>query len=107
MKAILACSCFFALLGCAPQGKPAAEANAESFTFACANGKTFSVTYDEGFTVATVKADGQTYKLPAIIAASGSRYSDGKIEYWEHHGEALLHGTPAGELNGCPQKTAE
>ncbi|MDP3737420.1 MAG: hypothetical protein Q8R02_08515, partial [Hyphomonadaceae bacterium] len=64
MRAILACSCLFALLGCAPQGEPAADA--ESFTFACANGKTFSVTYDEGFTVATVKADGQTYNLPAI-----------------------------------------
>jgi membrane-bound inhibitor of C-type lysozyme len=90
MKAILACSCFLALLGCAPQDKAAAaaEADAESYTFVCANGKTFSVSYDE-------------------VAASGSRYSDGKIEYWEHHGEALLHGTPAGELNGCPQKTAE
>ena len=106
MKAFLACSCFVALLACSPQDKPAA-ADAEVFTFACANGKTFSVTYDEGFTVATVKSDGQTYKLPAVIAASGSRYSDGKIEYWEHHGEALLHGTPAGELNSCPQKKAE
>lgn len=106
MRAILACSCFFALLGCAPQDKLAAT-DAEVFTFACANGKTFSVTYDEGFTVATVKSDGQTYKLPTVIAASGSRYSDGRIEYWEHHGEALLHGTPAGELSSCPQKTAE
>ena len=107
MKVLIACACFVGLLGCSPQDKQAAAADTETFTFACANGKTFSVSYDEGFTVATVQSDGQTYKLPAIIAASGSRYSDGKIEFWEHQGEALLHGTPAGELNSCPQKKAE
>lgn len=105
MRALLACSCFVSLLGCSPQDKTAAAA--EAFTFACANGKTFNVSYDEGFTVATVRADGNTYKVPAVMAASGSRYSDGKIEFWEHQGEALLHGTPVGELNNCPQKTAE
>jgi membrane-bound inhibitor of C-type lysozyme len=72
------------------------------FTYACASGRTFSVTYDGGFTVATVKADGQTYELPAAMSASGARYTDGKVEFWEHQGEAMLNGTAGGDTGSCP-----
>lgn len=108
MKAAFAGLFLFGLVACSPQAQkpadaPAAEAG-KVFTFACANGQSFTVSYDEGFTVATVKAAGQTYKLPAVISGSGSRYSDGKIEFWEHQGEALLNGVAGGPYEACPLK---
>jgi membrane-bound inhibitor of C-type lysozyme len=113
MKRILALACVLGLAACSPQGQPAkadakpaeaAATDAEVFTYVCASGKTFSVTYDEGFTTATVKADSGTYKLPAAISGSGARYSDGKIEFWEHQGEAMLNGAPGGDSGSCPRK---
>ena len=120
MKRIFIGACALGLLACSPQGQPAANADAkpkaakpaeaaatdaaEVFTYVCPGGKTFSVSYDEGFTAATVKSGADTYKLPAVISASGARYSDGKVEFWEHQGEAMLNGTPGGDSGSCPQK---
>jgi len=127
MKRFLACTCALGLLACSPQGQPAAKAGArpeaakpaeaaalpadaaatdaaEVFTYACPGGKTFSVSYDEGFTTATVKSGADTWKLPAVISGSGARYSDGKVEFWEHQGEAMLNGTPGGDSGSCPRK---
>jgi len=115
MKRILASACALGLIACSPQGQPAAKADtkpaeaavtdpAEVFTFVCPGGRTFSASFDEGFTMATVKAAAATYKLPAVISASGSRYSDGKIEFWEKGGEAMLNGTAEGDSGSCPQK---
>ena len=107
MKAAFAGLMSLGLLACSPQAQKPADApaaEARVFTFACANGQSFTVTYDEGFTVATVKAAGQTYKVPAAISASGSRYTDGKVEFWEHQGEALLTGAAGGPYEACPLK---
>jgi membrane-bound inhibitor of C-type lysozyme len=117
MKRFLAGACALGLLACSPQGQPAAKADAkpeaveaaatdaaEVFTYVCPGGKTFSVSYDEGFTLATVKSGAETYKLPAVISGSGARYSDGKVEFWEHQGEAMLNGTPGGDSGSCPRK---
>lgn len=82
-------------------------APAQVFTFACADGKSFDVTYDDGFTVATVSMAGATYKLPAAMSASGSRYFDGKVEFWEHQGEAMLSGFTGAPEAPCPQKQAD
>src|SRR5690349_979196 len=108
MKHAFAAACALGLLACSPQGQPAAangadakpeEAKpqeaaaadaAEVFTYVCPGGKTFSVSYDEGFTLATVKAGAATYKLPSVISGSGARYSDGKVEFWEHQTHAML-----------------
>jgi membrane-bound inhibitor of C-type lysozyme len=120
MKRIFIGACALGLLACSPQGQPAAKADAkpeaakpaeaaatdaaEVFNYVCPGGKTFSASFDEGFTMATVKAGAATYKLPAAISASGSRYTDGKIEFWEKGGEAMLNGTPEGDSGSCPQK---
>ncbi|HEV7694262.1 MAG TPA: MliC family protein [Hyphomonadaceae bacterium] len=120
MKRILAGACALGLIACSPQGEPAAKTDAkpeaakpaeaaaadaaEVFTYVCPAGKTFSVSYDEGFTTATVKSGADTYKLPAVISGSGTRYSDGKVEFWEHQGEAMLNGTPGGDSGSCPRK---
>lgn len=76
----------------------------EVFTWECPGGKSFTVSFDEGFTTATVVLGATTYKLPAAISASGSRYTDDKVEFWEHQGEAMLNGTPGGDIGGCKQK---
>jgi membrane-bound inhibitor of C-type lysozyme len=117
MKRILASACALGLLACSPQApaakeeaKPdtaAATDAAEVMTYVCPDGKTFSVTYDESFTLATVKSGNATYKLPAVISGSGARYSDGKVEFWEkggNGGEAMLNGTPGGDTGSCPHK---
>jgi membrane-bound inhibitor of C-type lysozyme len=104
MKLVLAvswaASCALALIACTPQQ----EAEGEVFTFACANGKSFTVSYDEATTHATVKAGGATHKLPSVISGSGARYSDGKVEFWEHQGEATLTGADDGPYDRCPRK---
>lgn len=124
MKRFLAGACVLGLsvglIACSPQDQPAAKADAkpeaakpaeaaatdaaEVFTYACPGGKTFSVSYDADFTAATVKSGAETYKLPAVISGSGARYSDGKVEFWEHQGEAMLNGTPGGDSGSCPRR---
>ena len=34
--------------------------------------------------------NGKTLTLPEAVSASGARYSDGKMTFWEHHGTATL-----------------
>lgn len=115
MRLVLAALPFLALVACekppapAPTPEPALAAvetpapvaAPEAFTWNCPNGKSFQVTFDEGFTVATVTTDKATYKLPAAISASGSRYTDEKVEFWEHQGEAMLNGIPGESYDGC------
>ena len=115
MKLIPAGLCALMLAACSPQAPPtsasekppAPAAATQVFTFACAGGRSFDVTYDEGFTVATVSMEGASYKLPAAISASGSRYFDGKVEFWEHQGEAMLSGFTGAPEAPCPQKQAD
>ena len=55
----------------------------------CDNGAAFSMRLtSEGH--AEVFAGGHTYDLPGVVAGSGTRYTDGSVEYWEHGGEAML-----------------
>ena len=115
MKLIPAGLCALMLAACSPQAPPtsasekppAPAAATQVFTFACAGGRSFDVTYDEGFTVATVSMEGASYKLPAAISASGSRYFDGKVEFWEHQGEAMLSGFAGAPEAPCPLKPAD
>lgn len=80
---------------------PLPVAAPEVFTWVCPSGKSFKVSFDAGFTVATVTTDKATYNLPAAISASGSRYTDEKVEFWEHHGEAMLNGVAGESYEGC------
>ncbi len=78
----------------APQG--------ETFNWTCPGGATFSVRYTDA-NWAIVEAGGRTYNLPGVIAASGARYAAHGVEYWEHHGEAMLHGARGGPYEQCQQ----
>lgn len=66
----------------------------------CDGGAAFSARIKTNGT-AEVFAGGQTYSLPHVQAASGARYSDGRVEYWEHGGEATLSGARGGPFNHC------
>ncbi len=50
---------------------------------------------------AEVFAGGQVYNLPHVSGASGARYSNGAVEYWERGGEAGLSGARGGPYNNC------
>jgi membrane-bound inhibitor of C-type lysozyme len=85
----------------APVSCANAAPSGEALAYTCANGVTFTAAYDAGFTCAIVSAGGETYRLPAVVAASGQRYSDGVVEYWEHHGDGMLTGAAGGPYEAC------
>jgi membrane-bound inhibitor of C-type lysozyme len=85
------------LLGCSTVAKP------DRFTFACASGSSFTVSYD-GKGAAMVEAGGKSYTLPSALSGSGARYSDGSVEFWEHQGKATLTGAVGGPYEACPLK---
>ena len=85
-----------ALSACAPGDKPVGP----SFVWKCDNGISITTRNTEGGNVEVV-ADGKTYHLPGVIAGSGARYSDGKVEFWEHAGEAMLNGASGGPYENC------
>ena len=72
----------------------------ETYVWRCDGGVTFTARNTSGGN-AEVVAGGQTYRLPGVIAASGVRYSNGRVEYWEHHDEAMLNGAAGGPYENC------
>lgn len=68
----------------------------------CEGGAAFSVRVStEGDGSTEVFAGGQTYRLPRVAGASGLRYSNGQVEYWERAGSATLSGARGGPYNNC------
>jgi membrane-bound inhibitor of C-type lysozyme len=66
----------------------------------CDNGAAFSM-HLTGEGHAQVFAGGQIYDLPGVVAGSGTRYTNGSVEYWEHGNEAMLNGAQGGPYNNC------
>jgi membrane-bound inhibitor of C-type lysozyme len=66
----------------------------------CSGGAAFSARIKTDAT-AEVFAGGQLYRLPHVEAASGAKYSNGAVEYWEHGGGATLTGAPGGPYTNC------
>lgn len=64
----------------------------------CPGGKSFGAHVG---TEAVVFAAGHTYRLAHARSASGLRYESGGIEYWEHAGQASLHGAAGGPYENC------
>jgi membrane-bound inhibitor of C-type lysozyme len=63
-----------------------------TFEYACDDSRNLSVTYFKvpGPTHARLVIGDETHDLPHVVSASGARFSDGKITWWEHGGEAEL-----------------
>lgn len=88
----LAVLAMIAACGTTQSGGPRAD-------WRCDGGAAFSVRF-RGES-AEIFAGGQTYTLPLAISASGARYSNGTVEYWEHQGEATLNGAQGGPYTHC------
>lgn len=65
----------------------------------CDGGAAFSVRFSGDS--AEVFAGGQLYSLPAAQSGSGTRYSNGAVEYREHQGRATLTGAHGGPYTNC------
>lgn len=96
MKKLLALSILLALTACASTGGGGPRSD-----WRCSGGAAFSARIDADDGRAEVFAGGQVYNLPHVQAASGAKYSNGSVEYWERGGEATLSGARGGPYNGC------
>ncbi|MDX2238728.1 MAG: MliC family protein [Hyphomonadaceae bacterium] len=85
------------------QTAPSPDAAGQTFIWVCPDNTEFEVAFDASGT-AKVFVRGRSYDLPGVPAGSGTRYSDGRVEYWERGGEAMLTGAPGGDLFQCTQR---
>lgn len=93
MKALCALLTLIALGACASSGA------AGRTDWRCDGGSAYSVRMRGAN--AEVFAGGRTYTLPGVAAGSGTRYTDGSVEYWEHGGEAMLNNAFGGPYENC------
>ena len=96
MKTLIALSVLLTLAACATS-----SAGGPRMDWRCDGGAAFSARIDGGAETAEVFAGGQVYRLPHVQAASGAKYSNGSVEYWEHGGGATLSGAHGGPYNNC------
>jgi membrane-bound inhibitor of C-type lysozyme len=97
MKKLLLATALLSLAACAttPTGSMGPRMD-----WRCDGGAAFSARINASG-AAEVFAGGQTYTLPHVAAASGAKYSNGRVEYWERGGEATLSGAHGGPYNNC------
>lgn len=96
MNKTLAALALLVLSACAAGDQPTGP----SIDWRCDGGVSFGMRMTTGGD-AQVLAGGQEYRLPGVIAGSGTRYTDGRVEYWEHGEEAMLNGASGGPYNNC------
>jgi membrane-bound inhibitor of C-type lysozyme len=98
VKKFLCCATLFVVSACVT---PPPSGPSDRHDWSCGGGAAFSVRFSA--TAARIFAGGQIYDLPSVPAASGTRYSNGTVEYWEHQGEATLANAAGGPYAGCRQ----
>src|SRR5436190_16614064 len=97
MKQVLLLASLAILAACA---SGAGRNTSQRFDWRCAGGHAFSVRFNAQ-NKAEVFAGGHLYDLPVATSGSGARYSNGRVEYWEHQGEAMLNGAFGGPYQHC------
>ena len=97
MKNAIALFAFVLLAACATAQAPAGSGRMD---WRCDSGRAFSVRIN-GSGEAEVFAGGQNFRLQHVAGASGARYSNGGVEYWERAGSATLTGAPGSPYNNC------
>jgi membrane-bound inhibitor of C-type lysozyme len=102
MKRIAAFALAALLLAACAGAHHSSFARYERHDWRCSNGRAFSVRFDKK-SRAELFAAGQVHVLAAAPAASGARYRDDAVEYWEHDGEARLTGAVGGPYEHCRQ----
>ena len=97
MRQLLVLACVAALAACSTPGGQTASGQIQ---WRCDGGAAFSMHLaNDG--KADIFAGGHTYSLPGVPAGSGTRYTDGTVEYWEHGSEAMLNGAAGGPYANC------
>lgn len=96
MKKLVALAALTALAACATTATPGGP----RIDWRCDGGAAFSARINQQG-AAEVFAGGQVYTLPGVAAGSGTRYTNGAVEYWEHGGEAMLNGAHGGPYTNC------
>lgn len=97
MKQTIAILALLVLAACASSAGGGASGRMD---WRCDNGRAFSARI-VGDGQAEVFAAGQVHRLPHVAGASGARYSNGSVEYWERGGSATLSGATGGPYNNC------
>ena len=87
---------FIVLLGLTLTGFGSSHAksavNIVDVIFVSSQGKKIKASYNIASEKVTLSMpDGTTITLPAAISASGARYSNGTLTFWEHQGTATLY----------------
>lgn len=67
----------------------------------CAGGASFAAVQSNEARTVTVYSGGERYTLPAAVSASGARYTDGNVEFWEHQGQVTVKGLTGGPYENC------
>ena len=96
MNKFLVLATFISLAACTTSG----GSNSQQIQWRCDGGAAFSM-HLNGQGHAEVFAGGHTYDLPGVAAGSGTRYTDGTVEYWEHGDQAMLNGAVGGPYANC------
>ena len=58
--------------------------------YRCADGQEIGVTYQQKGNRALVETGGWSHLLPLVPAASGAKYSDGKVSFWSKGTTAFM-----------------
>lgn len=95
----LALAALLLVSACATDAPPSG-ADGQRIEWRCDNGAAFSMRL-KGNGHAEVFAGGQVYDLPGVVAGSGTRYTNGSVEYWEHGAEAMLNNAAGGPYSNC------
>jgi membrane-bound inhibitor of C-type lysozyme len=78
-------------LAAAPAASTDTPASAREARYRCDDGRDLRAAFDRiDPPRARVERDGARWILPLQRSASGARYSDGAVTFWEHQGEARL-----------------
>jgi membrane-bound inhibitor of C-type lysozyme len=96
----LALAALLFLSACATDAPTATGSDGPRIDWRCDHGAAFSMRLSPAGN-AKVFAGGQVYDLPGVVAGSGTRYTNGSVEYWEHGSEAMLNGAQGGPYTNC------
>lgn len=60
--------------------------------YACADGTTLQAGFAQDPPRVNLRHGDKSWRLPIAKSGSGARYSNGRVTFWEHQGEATLEG---------------
>ena len=78
-----------------------AEGQKHAVTFVCPEGSVLLATFYPDDDRVQLRVNGREYDLPRQISASGARYGEGPIVFWNKDREALLQRPDGPSYVGC------